>query len=96
MSTTLSLHLSPELDAKLRGEKSTGESVAAEPLTSALRKYHLKPIPLFPEVPESMPAAQACVWHVSCPSHQAQEIAEKLAHLPGVEGAYVKPGEEPA
>ncbi len=94
MSKIVSIHLSPTLDADLRrGKKEVGQSTgASRDFRKLLTTCGLKPEPLFSDNRE--PTLER-IWHVACPDHEAAEIVEKLLRIPGVEGAYVKPPEEP-
>lgn len=86
MSTTVSIHLSEELDAGLR--QRTG---AHGKFGELVGHYGLDLQPLFPGTRGIAPER---IWQVACADHQAAEIVKKLAATPGVEAAYLKPPDE--
>jgi len=86
MSTTVSIHLSKELDAGLRQR-----AAASGKLGELIGHYGLDPQPLFPGTRGNAPER---IWQIACADHEAAEIVEKLAATPGVEAAYQKPPDE--
>lgn len=94
LSKLVSIHLSPALDAQLRGGKRTvGQSKqGSRAFHKLLATYELKPEPLFPDNRD--PEVES-IWHAAIPDHEAAEIVEKLLATPGVKAAYIKAAEEP-
>jgi hypothetical protein len=94
LSKLVSIHLSPALDADLRG----GKRILGQPKQASrafhklLATYGLKPKPLFSDNRD--PEAES-IWHAPVPDHEAGEIVEKLLATPGVTAAYIKSAEEP-
>jgi hypothetical protein len=92
LSTSISIHLTAELDAELRKVKTRAEkpSAAAARLRELLKTYTLELRPLFPNQTD---LTSPGIWHVACPEEEAAEVIRKLLSTPGVEGAYTKPAE---
>lgn len=86
MSTTVSIHLSQELDAGLR-------QPAAEPgvLNEFLAQHGLAPQALFPNTRQVAPER---IWQIACEDGKAADVVKKLLAIPGVEAAYMKPHDE--
>jgi hypothetical protein len=86
MSTTVSIHLSRELDAGLR-------QPAVEPgvLDEFLAQHGLVPQALFPNTRQVAPER---IWQIACEDGKAAGIVDKLLAIPGVEAAYMKPQDE--
>ena len=59
----------------------------------ALGRHHATMTRQFPSVDDP---TLAVYWQVTAPAAEATELQEELLELPEVDGAYVKPPEEPA
>lgn len=89
---TITLHLSPALDAELRRSPQPARA------TSKFREFHqhlatrgLKPAPLFPD---ARVAGFAPIWHLAVDDQEATTAAVSLGRMQGVEACYAKPADE--
>jgi hypothetical protein len=89
--TRIVIHVSPTLDAMLRGKTQAGQTtVLSRSFQKLLATCGGRPEPLFPNNPEASPER---IWHLMCPDDKAKKLVKNLLSTPGVEGAYVKPPE---